>query len=95
LAGFPVLILDEPGEHLDIPTADALTADLMEATDGRTTVFITHRLAGLEAMDEIIVLDRGRVVERGRHGELCAGNGPYHRLWLRERGCNDEAGAVR
>ncbi len=95
LAGFPVLILDEPGEHLDTPTADVLMADLVEATDGRTTVFITHRLAGLDAMDEIIVLDRGRVVERGRHADLAAGAGPYARLWERERGCHDEAGALR
>jgi thiol reductant ABC exporter CydC subunit len=94
LAGFPVLILDEPGEHLDTATADALMADLVEVTDGRTTVFITHRLAGLEAMDEIIVLDHGKVVERGRHADLRGADGPYARLWQRERGCNDEAGAL-
>ena len=48
LADFPVLVLDEPAEHLDLPTADALTADLLAATEGRTTVLITHRLAGLD-----------------------------------------------
>jgi thiol reductant ABC exporter CydC subunit len=95
LAGFPVLILDEPGEHLDTATADALMADLVEATDGRTSVLITHRLAGLEAMDEILVLDRGRVVERGRHAGLAAAGGPYARLWQQERGCDNEAGAMR
>ena len=95
LAGFPVLILDEPGEHLDTTTADALMADLVDARPGRTTVFITHRLAGLEAMDEIVVLDRGRVVERGRHADLCARRGAYARLWERERGCYDETGALR
>jgi thiol reductant ABC exporter CydC subunit len=94
LAGFPVLILDEPGEHLDTTTADALMADLVEGSSGRTTVFITHRLAGLEAMDEIVVLDRGTVVERGRHADLCEGRGPYARLWERERGCY-ETGALR
>ena len=72
LAGFPVLVLDEPEEHLDTATADALVADLLDATRGQTTVMITHRLAGLEAMDEIVVLDAGRVVERGTHAQLVA-----------------------
>ena len=65
LADFPVLVLDEPAEHLDLATADALTADLLAATEGRTTVLITHRLTGLDAVDEVLVLDRGRVVQRG------------------------------
>ncbi|MFD8702180.1 thiol reductant ABC exporter subunit CydD [Kitasatospora sp. NPDC059648] len=74
LADFPVLVLDEPAEHLDLPTADALTADLLAATAGRTTVLITHRLAGLDdsTVDEVLVLDGGRVVERGRWSELVA-----------------------
>ncbi len=86
LAGFPVLILDEPGEHLDVGTADALTADLLDATRGQTTLLITHRLAGLEAMDEVVVIDAGRVVERGTHDQLVAASGPYAHLWQRERG---------
>jgi thiol reductant ABC exporter CydC subunit len=86
LARFPLLILDEPGEHLDVATGDALMADLVELTEGQTTVFITHRLVGLDAMDEILVLDRGRVVERGTHVELCAGSGPYAEQWRRECG---------
>jgi ATP-binding cassette subfamily C protein CydC len=85
LAGFPVLVLDEPGEHLDTATADGLTADLVAATAGQSTVLITHRLAGLDAMDEILVLDAGRVVERGTHGELLDAGGLYTRLWDRER----------
>ncbi|GAA2249834.1 thiol reductant ABC exporter subunit CydD [Kitasatospora cystarginea] len=74
LADFPVLILDEPAEHLDLPTADALTADLLAATAGRTTLLITHRLAGLDdnTVDEVIVLEHGRIVERGRWSELTA-----------------------
>ncbi|MFJ6480717.1 MULTISPECIES: thiol reductant ABC exporter subunit CydD [unclassified Streptomyces] len=85
LADFPVLVLDEPAEHLDLATADALTADLLAATEGRTTVLITHRLAGLEAVDEVLVLDRGEVVQRGSYTELAAAEGPLQRLLERER----------
>ncbi|MEV0692268.1 thiol reductant ABC exporter subunit CydD [Streptomyces sp. NPDC050388] len=84
LADFPVLVLDEPAEHLDLPTADALTADLLAATEGRTTLLITHRLAGLAAVDEVIVLDEGRVVQRGAYGELAAAAGPLRRMLRRE-----------
>ncbi|MDP9608770.1 thiol reductant ABC exporter subunit CydD [Streptomyces demainii] len=84
LADFPVLVLDEPAEHLDLPTADALTADLLSATRGRTTVLITHRLAGLDAVDEVIVLDGGRAVQRGTYRELAAADGPFRRMLERE-----------
>ncbi|WP_413115718.1 thiol reductant ABC exporter subunit CydD [Streptomyces sp. CY1] len=84
LADFPVLVLDEPAEHLDLPTADALTADLLSATQGRTTVLITHRLAGLDAVDEVIVLDGGRAVQRGTYGELAVADGPFRRMLERE-----------
>ncbi|GAA4083501.1 thiol reductant ABC exporter subunit CydD [Streptomyces shaanxiensis] len=84
LADFPVLVLDEPAEHLDLPTADALTADLLAATEGRTTLLITHRLAGLEAVDEVVVLDEGRVVQRGTFAELAAADGPLRGMLARE-----------
>jgi ATP-binding cassette subfamily C protein CydCD len=84
LADFPVLVLDEPAEHLDLPTADALTTDLLDATEGRTTLLITHRLAGLEAVDEVIVLAEGRVVQRGPYGELAAVEGPLREMRERE-----------
>lgn len=84
LAGFPVLVLDEPAEHLDLATADALTADLLAATEGRTTLLITHRLAGLDAVDEVIVLDAGRVVQRGPYRRLLAEDGPLREMAVRE-----------
>ncbi|MGW2129082.1 thiol reductant ABC exporter subunit CydD [Streptomyces coelicoflavus] len=84
LADFPVLVLDEPAEHLDLPIADALTADLLAATEGRTTLLITHRLAGLRAVDEVIVLDRGRVAQRGTYAELVAVPGPLREMAGRE-----------
>ncbi len=84
LADFPVLVLDEPAEHLDLPTADALTADLLAATEGRTTLLITHRLAGLESVDEVVVLDEGRVVQRGSYAELAGVEGPLRAMAERE-----------
>jgi ATP-binding cassette subfamily C protein CydCD len=84
LADFPVLVLDEPAEHLDLPTADALTADLLAATEGRTSLLITHRLAGLEAVDEVVVLDEGSVVQRGTFAELAAVKGPLRAMIERE-----------
>jgi ATP-binding cassette subfamily C protein CydCD len=54
-------------------------------TEGRATVLITHRLAGLDAVDEIVVLDGGRVVQRGTWDELVATDGLLRELWARER----------
>ncbi|MFJ4278183.1 thiol reductant ABC exporter subunit CydD [Streptomyces massasporeus] len=93
LADFPVLVLDEPAEHLDLPTADALTADLLAATTGRTTLLITHRLAGLEAVDEVIVLDEGRVLQRGTYAELLSVDGPLQGMAERETAAESLAGA--
>ncbi len=78
LADFPILLLDEPAEHLEPAAADALTADLLEVTEGRAALLITHRLAGLAQVDEIVVLEGGVVVERGAHD-----GAPHRRRTLR------------
>jgi thiol reductant ABC exporter CydC subunit len=83
LADPPVLLLDEPAEGLDLAMADRLVADLLG--DERTVVLVTHRLAPLVAADEIVVLDRGRVAQRGPHDELVVRAGPYRDLWEAER----------
>jgi thiol reductant ABC exporter CydC subunit len=80
LADPAVLVLDEPTAHLDAETSAALTADLLRLTAGRTTLLITHDMAGLECLDEIVVLDQGRVVQRGTHEQLHRADGPYRRL---------------
>jgi thiol reductant ABC exporter CydC subunit len=85
LAEFPVLILDEPGEHLDIATADAITADLLDVTRGQSTLLISHRLTGMEELDEVVVLEGGRVIERGTHAQLLDSSGTYARQWHREQ----------
>jgi thiol reductant ABC exporter CydC subunit len=92
LADFPVLILDEPGEHLDTATADEIVAELLARPRQRATLLITHRLAGLEEVDEVLVLDHGRVLERGTHPELLALGGRYAEQWQRERGVERAGG---
>jgi ATP-binding cassette, subfamily C, bacterial CydC len=81
LADPDVLILDEPTAHLDPDARHALVADLLAAAHGRTTLLITHDLDGLDRVDEIVVLDRGRVVQRGTHHELLDREGCYRALY--------------
>jgi ATP-binding cassette subfamily C protein CydC len=81
LAGPAVLILDEPAAHLDQHDRRALTSDLLAATAGQATLLITHDLDGLDQVDEIVVLDRGRVAERGTHEQLLAAAGQYRQMW--------------
>jgi ATP-binding cassette, subfamily C, bacterial CydC len=80
LADPAVLILDEPTAHLDPEARAALTADLLTLTTGRATLLITHELEGLDQVDEIIVLDHGKVVQRGPHEQLIRAVGPYRQL---------------
>lgn len=70
LADPALLVLDEPTAHLDTPNRQALMSDLLQATRGRAVLFITHDLTGLDEFDEIVVLDQGRVAERGTHAQL-------------------------
>jgi thiol reductant ABC exporter CydC subunit len=85
LADFPLLVLDEPAEHLDPVTADALVSDILDVVADRSVLLITHRLAGLESFDEILVMDCGRVTERGTHLDLLDRGGRYSSLWWQER----------
>ncbi|MDR1603507.1 MAG: thiol reductant ABC exporter subunit CydC [Gracilibacteraceae bacterium] len=80
LRNSPVVLLDEADQGLDTLTGAEIRASLREWAGGRTVLTITHSLSGLEDMDEILVMDEGRVVERGRHSELLAREGLYARL---------------
>ena len=80
LADPPVMVLDEPTAHLDAGSRRALTADILSVTTGRATLLITHKLDGLDQVDEIVVLDHGRAAERGTHAELIAADGLYRRM---------------
>jgi thiol reductant ABC exporter CydC subunit len=81
LADPPVLLLDEPTEGLDSETADAVLADVLSATEGQSVVLVTHRLTGLARFDEVVVLDGGRIRQRGPHHELAGVPGPYRDMW--------------
>jgi ATP-binding cassette, subfamily C, bacterial CydC len=76
----PLLVLDEVTANLDTVTERELLGTIRELMRGRTTLQITHRLVEMETMNEILVLDEGRVVERGTHQDLVRRDGPYHRM---------------
>jgi thiol reductant ABC exporter CydC subunit len=76
-----ILLLDEPTANLDAENEQRFFAALRAAAAGHSLVLVTHRLAGLEDLDEIIVLRNGRVVERGRHADLLQARGEFARLW--------------
>jgi thiol reductant ABC exporter CydC subunit len=85
LADPPVLLLDEPTAHLDADMRTALTTSVLHASRGRTTVLVTHDLAALAAVDEILVMDEGRIVQRGTHAELQREPGLYRLMWDLDR----------
>jgi ATP-binding cassette subfamily B protein len=87
-----ILLFDEATSALDTHTEREIQANLREVSAGRTTLVIAHRLSTVIDADEIIVLDDGRIVERGRHGDLLAHEGAYAALWRRQQEAGDAAG---
>lgn len=79
----PILVLDEATSALDNATERAVQAALDELAEGRTTIAIAHRLSTVRDADQIVVLDHGRIVERGTHDDLLAAGGRYAELWER------------
>ncbi len=91
LARRALVILDEPTEHLDGPTAEAVTATMSAALRGSSLLLITHRLIGLEQVDRIVELQAGRVAGQGTHAELMALDGWYAQQWRLEAERRDMA----
>jgi ATP-binding cassette subfamily B protein len=81
LKNAPILLLDEPTSALDPTTEAAIMETIQELMRGRTTLIATHRLATIHGLDQIIVLEHGRVVEKGRGPELIARGGTYAKLY--------------
>jgi ABC-type transport system involved in Fe-S cluster assembly fused permease/ATPase subunit len=84
LKGPPILVLDEATSALDTYTEQEIQTALAGVSQDRTTVVIAHRLSTVVDADEIIVLDGGKIVERGSHGDLLTQNGVYADLWNRQ-----------
>jgi ATP-binding cassette subfamily B multidrug efflux pump len=82
----PILLLDEATSALDSEVEAAIQESLYRLMEGKTVVAIAHRLSTIAAMDRLIVLDQGRIVEQGSHQELLAHNGLYARLWSHQSG---------
>jgi ATP-binding cassette, subfamily B, multidrug efflux pump len=82
----PILLLDEATSALDSEVEAAIQQSLYRLMEGKTVVAIAHRLSTIAAMDRLIVLDQGRVVEEGDHRSLLARDGLYARLWARQSG---------
>jgi len=82
----PILLLDEATSALDSEVESVIQRDLYRLMEGKTVIAIAHRLSTIAAMDRLIVMDQGRIVETGSHADLIAMNGLYARLWSHQSG---------
>ncbi len=86
-----IMLFDEATSALDTRTEREIQAALSRVSRGRTTLVIAHRLSTVVDADEIIVLDQGRIVERGTHGDLLVRDGIYAAMWRRQQDGEDDA----
>ncbi|MDX1398778.1 MAG: ATP-binding cassette domain-containing protein, partial [Oceanospirillum sp.] len=82
----PILLLDEATSALDSEVEAAIQASLYTLMEGKTVIAIAHRLSTIAALDRLVVLDKGEVVEQGRHAELIEQGGIYAQLWAHQTG---------
>jgi ATP-binding cassette, subfamily B, multidrug efflux pump len=82
----PILVLDEATSALDSEVEQAIQEQLYNLMTGKTVIAIAHRLSTIAAMDRLVILDQGRIIEEGSHGELLQRGGLYAELWARQSG---------
>jgi ATP-binding cassette subfamily B multidrug efflux pump len=82
----PILLLDEATSALDSEVESAIQQSLYRLMEGKTVIAIAHRLSTIAAMDRLIVIEKGQIVEEGSHQALLARNGLYARLWAHQSG---------
>jgi ATP-binding cassette subfamily B protein len=86
-----ILIFDEATSALDSKSEQAIQAQLKEIARDRTTLIIAHRLSTIADAAQILVLDKGRIIERGTHMQLLAADGAYAQMWMRQQARSDDA----
>ncbi len=86
LKNSPIFILDEATSSVDNETEEAIQRSINQISIGRTTIVIAHRLSTIRHAHQIVVLDNGRIIEKGTHDELCVQNGAYAKLWRIQTG---------
>jgi ATP-binding cassette subfamily B multidrug efflux pump len=86
LKNAPILLLDEATSALDSEVEFAITQSLNDMMAGKTVIAIAHRLSTIAALDRLVVMDKGRIIEQGSHDELLAIDGVYAGLWQRQSG---------
>jgi ATP-binding cassette subfamily B multidrug efflux pump len=86
LKNAPILLLDEATSALDSEVEAAIAENLYQLMEGKTVIAIAHRLSTIAAMDRLIVMNEGQIVEEGSHAQLLAAGGLYARLWARQSG---------
>ena len=86
LKNAPILVLDEATSALDSEAEQAIQEQLNNLMGGKTVIAIAHRLSTIAAMDRLVILDQGRIVEDGTHHELIERGGIYAELWARQSG---------
>jgi len=82
----PILVLDEATSALDSEVEQAIQSQLEQLMESKTVIAIAHRLSTIAAMDRLVVMDQGRIIEQGTHKELLEQDGLYAKLWARQSG---------
>ena len=82
----PILVLDEATSALDSEVEAAIQENLLQLMEGKTVIAIAHRLSTISALDRLVVIEQGKIIQQGSHDQLTSGEGLYADLWKRQSG---------